>query len=72
VVEAHEAIAALIERLGDNKPVAVQGMAMLEELLTDGPSSPLYNAAEPGTLRRRLLVALEALDPELAELPSAM
>ena len=69
VVEAEEAVNALIARLSDNKPVAVRGMAMLELLLTDGASSPLYNAAEPGTLRRQIVVATETMDPEFAELP---
>jgi hypothetical protein len=38
-------------------------MAMLDRLTTDGVSSPLYVAAEPGTLRRQLIVATEAMDP---------
>ncbi len=69
VVEAEEAVNALIARLSDNMPVAVQGMAMLELLLTDGASSPLYNAAEPDALRRQIVVATETMDPEFSELP---
>jgi hypothetical protein len=71
VIDAEPAIESLIARLGDGAPVAVQGMAMLERLLSDGGSSPLYNATEPGTLRRRIRVATEALDPELTRLPVA-
>jgi hypothetical protein len=67
VVQAEAAINALIARLDDNQPVAVQGMAMLEQLLTDGASSPLYNAGELSTLRRQVEVVTEAMDPELAE-----
>ena len=67
VVRAEEAINALIARLDDNQPVAVPGMAMLEQLLTHGASSPLYKAGELGTLRRQVEVVTEAMDPELAE-----
>ena len=67
VVQAEEAINALIARLDDNQPVAVQGMAMLEQLLSDGASSPLYIAAKLGALRRQVEVVTEAMDPEFAE-----
>jgi hypothetical protein len=69
VIDAGDAISALIERLNSDKPVAVKGMAMLEMLLTDGAASPLYAPAEPLTLRHRILVATEALDPNLAGSP---
>jgi hypothetical protein len=68
VVDAEAAIESVVSRLSGGAPVAVQGMAMLERLLTDGGSSPLYNAAEPGTLRRHVRLASEALDLELTEL----
>jgi hypothetical protein len=71
VIDAEGSIDALIGRLTDAAPVAVEGMARLERLITDGISSPLYNAAEPGTLRREIMVATEALDPERTELPLA-
>ncbi len=71
VIDAEPAIESLVARLSDGAPVAVQGMAMLERLLSDGASIPLYNATEPGTLRRRVRVATEALDPELTKLPVA-
>jgi hypothetical protein len=68
VIEADDAIRALIARLNSNEPVAAQGMAILYLLMTDGSSSPLYLRAEPGTLRRQLIMATEAMDPQLAEL----
>jgi hypothetical protein len=71
VVEAEDAIDGLIARLTDADPIAAEGMALVEGLITDGTSSPLYNAAEPGTLRRRVLLAAETLDPEPRELPAA-
>jgi hypothetical protein len=39
-------------------------MARLDRLMTDGISSPLYAAAETGTLRRQITIATEAMDPE--------
>jgi hypothetical protein len=71
VIEAEEAINALIARLSGPEPVAVRGMAMLERLMTDGASSPLFSPAEPGTLRRQILLTTEALDREPVELPLA-
>jgi hypothetical protein len=71
VIEAASAIDRLIARLTDADPIAAAGMAQVEQLITDGTSSPLYNAAEPGALRRQVAVATEALNPELAELPVA-
>ena len=71
VIEAEDAIDGLIARLTDADPIAADGMALVERLMTDGVSSPLYNTAEPGTLRRQVMVATEALDPELTELPLA-
>jgi hypothetical protein len=62
VLEAEEALRATITRLASPEPVAPEGMAMLERLLTDGIWSPVYNVAEPGTLRRHLLVAKAELD----------
>jgi hypothetical protein len=71
VIDAEDAIDGLIDRLSDAEPIAPGGMAFVEQLITDGISSPLYNAREPGTLRRQVKVATEALDPELTELPVA-
>jgi hypothetical protein len=66
VIDADDAINALIDRLSNGEPVAAQGMAMLDRLTTDGATSPLYVSAEPGTLRRQVLVATEAMDSEVS------
>ncbi|MGH2885030.1 MAG: hypothetical protein ACRDPA_20390 [Solirubrobacteraceae bacterium] len=71
VIDAEDAIDRLVARLTDVDPIAPAGMALVEQLITDGTSSPLYNAAEPGTLRRQVKVATEALDPARTELPVA-
>lgn len=72
VMEAEQAIDALISRLNDNRPVAVKGMAMLDRLMTDGAESPLYASAEPGTLRREVTATIEAMSPELADRPKSL
>jgi hypothetical protein len=71
VIDADDAIKALIVRLSNNEPVAVQGMAMLDRLTTDGASSPLFAPAEPGALTRELIVATKAMDEEPVALPLA-
>jgi hypothetical protein len=71
VLTSVDAFQATIGRLASPEPVTAKGMAMLERLITDGGSSPLYNRAEPGTLRRQLLVATSALDTAPVELPIA-
>jgi hypothetical protein len=63
VLGAEDALEAMIARLSYPEPVQVQGMAIAEEMITDGVQSPLYSSDDPGALRRRVLVALEALDP---------
>ena len=63
VLDAEPAINALIERLRSPQPVSAEGMAIVEQIVSDSEASPLYNPAEPGTLRRRVLVASAALDP---------
>jgi hypothetical protein len=62
VLEAEDAINAMIARLSYAEPVRAEGMAIAERMLTDAEGSPLYNSAEPGTLRRAVLAATEALD----------
>jgi len=57
----------LIARLSSCRPVAVKGMAMLDRLMTDGISSPLYAPAEPGALRWQIIMPTQALDPDLAQ-----
>jgi hypothetical protein len=62
VLDAQDAIAEMIERLGSPRPVRTEGMAMLELILTNADRSPLYNASAPGALRRMIRVATDALD----------
>ncbi|HTX07188.1 MAG TPA: hypothetical protein VME22_01180 [Solirubrobacteraceae bacterium] len=62
VFEANDAIQATIGRLASPDPVAVKGMAMLERILTDGVSSPLYGRFEPDAFRSQLLLAKSDLD----------
>ena len=71
VLEAEDAIQAMIERLRSPDAVTVKGMALAERIITDGLSSPLYGRAEPGTLRRLVLVATAELDLTPVELPVA-
>lgn len=71
VLEASDAVQAAITRLAGPDPVSPKGMAMLERLLTDAISSPLYSPAEPATLRRQLLLAKTELDPPSAAVPYA-
>ena len=66
VVDAGPAIDQLVARLRSADPVSPEGMAMVERLIVDGAWSPLYNAAEPGTLRRVVTVATGALEPDQA------
>jgi len=63
VLEAEDAINAMIARLSYAEPVRAEGMAIAERMLTNAERSPLYNSAEPGALQRLVLVATEALDP---------
>jgi hypothetical protein len=62
VLAARAVIATLERRLRDAEPVSVQGVALLEVLLTDG-TSPLYRPTEPGALGSRLRAAAAALTP---------
>lgn len=64
VVDAEVAINTMIARLNSAEPVRAEGMAIAEWMLTDGARSPLYNAVEPGALRRVVLVATPALGSE--------
>ena len=67
VLDAKDAIAEMIERLDSNRPVRTQGVALLEQILTNADRSPLYNRSEPGSLRRLIRVAIAALDAEPRE-----
>lgn len=62
VLAARTVIEAMERRLRAPEPVAVRGMAMLRELLTE-PVSPLYRPDEPGALGSRLRAAAAALEP---------
>ena len=63
VLEAEPAIRAMIDRLDGPADVAAEGMAMADEIIANANRSPLYNPSEPGTLRRQIKVATEALEP---------
>ena len=71
MLDAEDGIGAMITRLETPEPVAVKGMAMAERLVTDGRTSPLCNWAEPGALRRLVLVATAELDAQPVDLPIA-
>lgn len=62
VLDAEAAMMEMIERLDSPIPVQPQGMALLTLILTNADRSPLYNAREPGTLRRMIRSATAALD----------
>lgn len=64
VIDAEVELAALIDRLSSDQPVAPQGVAIVERLITDGAVSPVYNKAGAGTLRREVIMATIALEPE--------
>jgi hypothetical protein len=63
VLDAEDAIDALIARLSYAEPLRAEGMAIAERMLSNADGSPLYNPAEPGSLRCLVRVATEALDP---------
>jgi hypothetical protein len=71
VLQANDAIQATITRLASPDPVTVKGMAMLEEMITNGMTSPLYGRAEPGAFGRQLMVTRAQLDPTPLDLPIA-
>jgi hypothetical protein len=62
VLDAEDAIKALIDRLTSSDPVRAEGMAIAERILTNAERSPLYNRSEPGSLRRVITLATAALD----------
>jgi hypothetical protein len=62
VLDAEGAIETMVDRLGNSKPVSAEGMAIAARILTDA-DGPLYNASEPGTLRRAIGVATVASEP---------
>ncbi len=68
VLDAEDALETTIERLASPEPVAPEGMALIERLLTNADASPLYNVSAPSALRRVVLVATAALEPGTEEL----
>jgi len=62
VAQVHAELARLEERLLTPGPVSAQGMAQVNVLLTDG-TGPLYQHGGCEVLRRRVLEAINALDP---------
>lgn len=62
VLAARTVLDAIARRLGAREPVAPRGVAMLQELLTDG-TSPLYRPGEKGALGSLLRAAAVALEP---------
>ncbi len=67
VLDAEASITEMIERLGGTSPMQPQGIALLVRILTNADgASPLYNASEPGTLRRTIRTASAAFDAQTA------
>ena len=60
VLDARDAIDILVKRLRSPEPVAPEGMALIERMLSDGAWSPLYNAGPSGALRRLAVLATAA------------
>jgi hypothetical protein len=62
VLEAHEAISELADRLDGWEPVEPRGVARVRLLLRDG-TGPLYSESPSDELRRAVRAALAALEP---------
>jgi hypothetical protein len=63
LIDAQDAIDILVKRLRSPEPVAAEGVALVERMVSDGTWSPLYNTAPTGALRRLVVVATAALEP---------
>ena len=61
VLEAEDAIKAMIARLRSPQPLQAKGLAIAERILTNADHSPLYNRSEPGALRRQISLATAAM-----------
>lgn len=57
-------VRALAVRLRAAEPVSVRGVLLVQELLSDGYGSPLYNRERAADLRPALEECLSALEPE--------
>ncbi len=66
VIDATDAIDVLVKRLRSPEPIAAEGAALTERMLSDGGWSPLYGAAPGGALRRLVVLASAALEPGAA------
>ena len=67
VLDAEDAITAMLERLSSSEPVGAKGMAMVERIITNADQSPLYNPSATGALRRLIGVATAAMEPGPAQ-----
>jgi hypothetical protein len=63
VIDAEDAIDVLVKRLHSPEPIAAEGAALIERMLSDGGSSPLDSAAPGAALRRLMVLATAALEP---------
>ncbi len=63
VLDAADAIDILVKRLHSPEPIAPEGSALVERMLSDGAWSPLYGGAPGGALRRLVVLATAALEP---------
>jgi hypothetical protein len=64
VLDAEPEIETLIGHLSSYEPVAAQGVAMVEMLITDGGKSPLYGETKLSHLRQQVVAATTALELE--------
>lgn len=62
VIDAADAIDVLVKRLHGPEPIAPEGAALIERMLSDGAWSPLYSTAPGGALRRLVVLATAALE----------
>ncbi len=63
VIDAEDVIDVLVKRLHSPEPIAAEGAALIQRVLSDGAWSPLYSTAPGGTLRRLVVLATAALEP---------
>ncbi len=63
LMDAADAIDVLVKRLHSPGPIAAEGAALIERMLSDGAWSPLYSTAPAGALRRLVILATAALEP---------
>lgn len=64
VLDAEDAIRAMIDRLGSPAPVRAQGMAMAEMILTNADNGPLYCSGAQSSLRDEIAAATAALETD--------